>query len=163
MKDKFKVIHVITSPCGGGAELLVRELTKRTNELGINCKAVYFNCWAKCAKTIELSDDEQSLNINTRNPYAIIKLRKLFKIELIKHSDLIIHAHLTWPMFFVSLASIGLKVKLFFTQHSIVSSTRNFSYFKYLERFFYNRFNSIIAITEGVKGSLLNWLGVSIF
>ena len=163
MNNKFKIVHVIHSPCGGGAELLVRELTKRTNELGINCKAVYFNCWPKCAKTIELSEDEQSLNINTRNPYAIIKLRKLFKTELIKHSGLIIHAHLTWPMFFVSLASIGLKVKLVFTQHNIVSSVRNFSYFKYFERFFYNRFNSIIAISKGVKDSLSNWLGASIF
>ena len=46
MKNRFKVIHVIPSPCGGGAEVLVRELTKRTNELGINCKAIYFNYWA---------------------------------------------------------------------------------------------------------------------
>ena len=163
MNNKFKVIHIIHSPCGGGAELLVRELTKRTNELGINCKAVYFNCWAKCAKTIEFSDDEQSLNINTRNPYAIIKLRKLFKSELINNSDLVVHAHCSWPMFFVPLASIGLKIKLVFTQHNIVTSTRNFSYFKYFERFFYNRFNSIIAITKGVKGSLYFWLGASIF
>ena len=163
MNNKFKVIHIIHSPCGGGAELLVRELTKRTNELGINCKAVYFNCWAKCAKTIEFSDDEQSLNINTRNPYAIIKLRKLFKSELINNSNLVVHAHCSWPMFFVPLASIGLKIKLVFTQHNIVTSTRNFSYFKYFERFFYNRFNSIISVTEGVKVSLLNWLDASIF
>ena len=131
MKDKLTVIHVITSPCGGGAELLVRELTKRTNVLGINCKAVYFNCWAKCVKTIEFSDDEQSLNIHNQNPYAIIKLRKLFKSELINNPNLVVHAHLTWAMFFVSLASIGLKVKLVFTQHNIVTSVRNFSYFKY--------------------------------
>ena len=130
---------------------------------GINCKAVYFNCWAKCVKTIEFSDDEQSLNIHIRNPYAIIKLRKLFKSELINNSNLVVHAHLTWAMFFVSLASIGLKVKLVFTQHNIVTSVRNFSYFKYFERFFYNRFNSIIAISKGVKGSLSNWLGASIF
>ena len=161
--NKFKVIHVIQSPCGGGAELLVRELTKRTNELGINCKAVYFNYWAECAKTIGFSNNEQSLNINTRNPFAIIALRKLFKLELVKNSSLIVHAHLTWPMFFVSLACIGLPIKLVFTQHNIITGVRNFSFFKYFERFFYNRFNSIIAITEGVKDSLLNWLGSSIF
>ena len=91
--NKFKVIHIIDSPCGGGAELLVRELTKRTNELGINCKAVYFNCWAKCAKTIEFSDDEQSLNINTRNPYTILKLRKLFKT---KFKDAVIKVAKRW-------------------------------------------------------------------
>ena len=83
MKNKFKVIHVITSPCGGGAELLVRELTKRTNELGINCKAIYFNYWAECAKTIEFSDNEQSLNVNYRNLFSVIALRKLFKSELV--------------------------------------------------------------------------------
>ena len=80
--NKFKIIHVISSPCGGGAELLVRELTKRTNEMGINCKAVYFNYWAECAKTIEFSDNEQSLHKNYQNPFSIISLRRLFKAEL---------------------------------------------------------------------------------
>jgi len=162
MKDKLKVIHIVHSPCGGGAELLVRELTKRTNELGINCKAVYFNNWAECAKTIELSDDEQSLNINTRNPYVIIKLRKLFKTELVENPSLIIHAHLTWPMFFVPLACIGLAVKLVFTEHSPTNKRRNIFFFNYLEKIFYNRYNSIIAITDGVKKNLLNWIGFSI-
>jgi hypothetical protein len=99
MKNKFKVIHVISSPCGGGAELLVRELTKRTNKLGINCKAIYFNDWADCAKTIDFTDNEQSLNLNYRNPLAIITLRKLFKSELIEHSSLIVHVHLSAPFF----------------------------------------------------------------
>ena len=64
MKNKFKVIHVITSPCGGGAELLVRELTQRTNNLGVNCKAVYFNYSAECAKKMEFSDNELNLKMH---------------------------------------------------------------------------------------------------
>ena len=163
MKNRFKVIHVIPSPCGGGAELLVRELTKQTNELGINCKAIYFNDWADCAKTIDFTDNEQSLNLNYRNPLAIITLRKLFKSELIGCSSLIAHVHLTWPMFFVPLACLGLPVKLVFTEHSTEHSAtnnfRNFLIFKYIEKIFYNRYHSIIAITDGVKDGLLDWLG----
>jgi len=162
MKDKLTVIHVITSPCGGGAELLVRELTKRTNELGINCKAVYFNNWAECAKTIKLSENEECLNISYQSPFAIIKLRKFLKLELVENSSLIVHAHLTWPMFFVPLACIGLAVKLVFTEHSPTNKRRNIFFFNYLEKLFYNRYNSIIAITDGVKKSLLNWVGISI-
>ena len=162
MKNKFKVIHVITSPCAGGAELLVRELTKRTNELGINCKAVYFNNWAECAKTIKLSENEKCLNISYQNPFAIIKLRKFLKSELVENSSLIVHAHLTWPMFFVPLACIGLAIKLVFTEHSPTNKRRNIFFFNHLEKLFYNRYNSIIAITDGVKKSLLNWVGFSI-
>ena len=33
------------------------------------------------AEKLSRNDDEQSLNINTRNPYTILKLRKLFKTE----------------------------------------------------------------------------------
>jgi glycosyltransferase involved in cell wall biosynthesis len=158
-----KVIHVISSPCGGGAELLVREITKKTNELGTNCKAIYFNYWAYCAKTIDFTDNEQSLNIGCRNPFVIIKLRKIFKTELIGCSSLIVHAHLTWPMFFVPLACLGLPIKLFFTEHSTehsnINSFRNFFIFKNIEKIFYNRYHSIIAITEGVKYGLINWLG----
>ena len=163
MKNKFKVIHVISSPCGGGAELLVRELTKRTNELGINCKAIYFNYWAECTKTIEFSDNEQSLNIGYRNPFAVIALRKLFKSELVENSSLIVHVHLSAPFFLVPLACLGLPVKLIFTEHNTTNKRRNFAIFKYFERVFYNRYNSIIAITEGVKENLLDWLGSSLY
>ena len=157
--NKFKIIHVISSPCGGGAELLVRELTKRTNEMGINCKAVYFNYRAECAKTIEFSDNEQSLHTNYQNPFSIISLRRLFKAELKGYSSLIVHAHLTWPMFFVPLACIGLPIKLVFTEHNTSNKRRNFNILRYIERVFYNQYNSIIAITDGVKNSLQDWLG----
>ena len=159
MKNRFKVIHVIPSPCGGGAEVLVRELTKQTNELGINCKAIYFNYWAECTKTIGFSDNEQSLNIGYRNPFAVIALRKIFKSELVGYSNLIVHAHLTWPMFFVPLACLGLPVKLVFTEHDTSNNRRNFAIFKYIEKIFYNRYNFIITITDGVKNNLLDWIG----
>ena len=157
--NKFKVIHVITSPCGGGAELLVRELIPRINSLGINCKAAYFNYSAECAKKIDFFDNELNLNVSYRSPFAIIALRKLFKLELVDSPSLIVHAHLTWPLFFVALASLGLPVKLIFTEHDTTNSRRNSSVFKYIERIIYNRYTSIIAITNGVKDSLQDWLG----
>ncbi len=157
--NKFKVIHIVTSPCGGGAELLVRELTQRINGLGVNCKAVYFNYSAECAKKIEFFDNELNLNVSYRNPLAIIALRKLFKSELVDSSSLIVHAHLTWPMFFVPLASLGLPVKLIFTEHATSNSRRKYFFLKYIERIFYNRYTSIIAITDGVKNSLQDWIG----
>ena len=162
MNNKFKIIHVISSPCGGGAELLVRELTKRTNLLGIDCKAIYFNLSKECAKTIKFSDNEISLNLNYRNPISIIALRKLFKLELLEHSSLIVHVHLSAPFFFVPLASLGLPVKLIFTEHSSTNKRRNFAVFKYLERVFYNRYNSIITVSEASKESLISWLGSAI-
>jgi glycosyltransferase involved in cell wall biosynthesis len=157
--NKFKVIHVISSPCGGGAELLVRELVKRTHEQSISCKAIYFNYQKECAKKIKFSDNEQSLDIGYRNPYAVIKLRKIFKSELVGYVSLIAHVHLTWPMFFVPLACLGLPVKLVFTEHDTTNKRRNFSIFKNIEKIFYNWYHSIIAITDGVKDSLLDWLG----
>jgi glycosyltransferase involved in cell wall biosynthesis len=160
--NKFKVIHVITSPCGGGAELLVRELTRRMIGLGVNCKAVYFNYSSECAKKLEFFDNELNLNVNYRNPLAIIKLRKLFKSELSESSSLIVHAHLTWPMFFVPLASLGLPVKLIFTEHDTLNRRRNYAFLKYIERIFYNRYASLIAISEGVKDSLQDWIDFSL-
>ena len=157
--NKFKIIHVISSPCGGGAEVLVRELTQLTNNLGIDCKTIYFNNWADCAKTIKLSNNEKSLNLNYRNPIAIIALRKLFKSELKEYSNLIVHAHLTWPMFFVPLACIGLSMKLVFTEHDSSNNRRDFPIFKYIEKIFYNQYNFIITITDGVRNNLLDWIG----
>ena len=164
--NKFKVIHVITSPCGGGAEFLVRDLVQRTNNLGIECKAVYFNCDAKCKKNlvrVRYSDNELNLNVGYRSLFAIIELRKLFKFELKNVSNLIVHAHLTSPMFYVPIASIGLPVKLVFTEHDTTNRRRHYVFLKYFERFFYRQFTSIIAISSGVKHSLSGWLGNGLF
>ena len=158
----YKVMHVITSPCGGGAELLVRELVSRINDREIEASAVYFNTQLPCAKLTRLTPREISLNIGNRNLKAIFLLRDLIKRRLATDKNLIIHVHLTWPFFFVPLAVIGLPVKIVFTEHNTTNRRRNIPLMWILERLFYSQYERIICISEGVKKSLSSWVGPAI-
>lgn len=155
----LNILHIITAPCGGGAEVLVRELASRMNDTDIHSSALYFNTSSPCAKKIVLKVNESSLNVGFRHPRAVFQLRDFIKKQLKMHDNLIIHAHLTWPMLFVPLAVIGLKVKVVFTEHATSNSRRKYPILRYIERLFYRRFERVICISAGTKAALDQWLG----
>lgn len=154
-----KVLHVITAPYGGGAEVLVRELGMRLGYYEIDSEVYYFN---NSNSPIIFNDNETVLNFSTRNPLIIFKLRQLFKQKLKEQGRLVVHAHLTWPFFFTALASLGLNVRLIYTEHSTFNKRRKIPFFKYIERWFYARYSSIICISDGVYDSLSKWVGESL-
>lgn len=154
-----KIIQIITSPTGGGAEVLVRELGERISHYGYESEVVYFNTYSSGADTINLQKNETVLGIKCRSLKAIWELRKLFKERCTSNQKCIIHAHLTWPFFYVVLASIGMNLNLVFTEHSTTNGRRDIPLFKYIERFFYGRYKKIISISQGTKESLDKWIG----
>ena len=153
------IINIISSPKGGGAELLVRELHKLYKKKGFAAKAIYFS-----GSSEGLDQDELVLGVNPRSPLNIFRIRHLLK----KYSresgkDLKIHVHLTWPFFYVTLASLGVRgVTLFYTEHSTSNKRRKIPLFCYFERLLYSRFSRIICISEGVHASLSDWLGFTL-
>lgn len=150
------IVNVISSPSGGGAELLVRELHKFYRQRGFAAKAIYFSGFPEC-----LDQDELVLGINPRSPFNIFRIRQLLK-ELLKESgaDLKVHVHLTWPFFYVTLASFGLRgIDLFYTEHSTSNRRRRVPIFRFFERLFYSRFRRIVCISDGVRSTLAHWVG----
>lgn len=148
------VVHVIPDYKKGGAEALVQELKNRKSK--IEKRAIYFtatdhkpNCECK----------EIFLNVNPRNIFAIFKIRQEIKKILYETNDLIIHAHLTWPLFFVAIATVRLKVKLIYTEHSTFNKRRNLPLLKFLDLIAYSRYSSIVCISRACNDSLLKWLG----
>ncbi|WP_111640052.1 glycosyltransferase [Marinomonas shanghaiensis] len=155
----LNILHVITAPCGGGAEVLVRELVSRMNDNDVQSSALYFNTNSPCAKNLVLEPNESSLNVGFRDPKAILLLRGVIKKQLELHDNLIVHVHLIWPMLFVSLAVIGLPVKLVYTEHATSNSRRKYPLLRYIEKLFYRRFERVVCISAGTKLALDQWLG----
>lgn len=150
------IVNVISSPRGGGAELLVRELHKFYRQKGFAAKAIYFSGFSE-----GLDKDELVLCVNPRSPFNIFRIRCLLK-KYLKESDtdLKVHVHLTWPFFYVSLASLGLHgINLYYTEHSTSNRRRKVPIFRYFERLFYSRFRRIICISDGVRSTLARWVG----
>lgn len=147
------IINVVTSPKGGGAELLVKELARRIPLAGMESYAVYFNV----EDGYELADNEFVLAVPSRSPLAIVRLRKIIKMICRGGRGVVVHSHLTWPFYYVALACIGLPVKLVFTEHNTTNRRRGMAVFRKIDSFFYNRYDRVVCISQGVHASLKDW------
>ncbi|MCL2704806.1 MAG: glycosyltransferase [Spirochaetaceae bacterium] len=154
--QKKLVLQVISSPICGGAEVLVRELGQKIKSRDFDSEVVYFNNISN--SNIKLHDNESSLSTGDRNPFTIFKLRKLIKNRLKTYQKIIIHVHLTYPFFYVPVATLFLNVVLLFTEHNTSNKRRGIPFFKYVEHIFYSRYKKICCISKGVEASLVEWL-----
>lgn len=150
------VVQVISSLKGGGAEFLVRILHKIYKSQGINSKSLYF-----CGESSQIDSYEHIIGSYPRNPINIFRIRKMLKyLQKNKNLSLVAHAHLTWPFYYVALATIGLKnVKLVYTEHHTKNKRRKIPLLRYIERLIYARYSRIICISAGVERSLAPWVG----
>ena len=93
-------------------------------------------------------------NLNKFNPISIYSIYKY-----IKNYD-IIHTHLFPSLYWTSLASLILYNKKFvFTEHSLFNNRRK-RIFKLIEKFIYNRYNSIVGVSETVSEDLIKWINL---
>ncbi len=74
----------------------------------------------------------------------------------------VVHVHLFPALYWASLAVKGWSSRplMIFTEHSNHNKRRNYRFFKPVERFFYNSYDRIIAITDNVRERLVNWVGL---
>lgn len=148
------IVHVVPAPFGGGAEHLAKELSEiKTSR--INSKAIYFSY----PHAMKVSSKDYYLGISLRNPTAIFRIRHILKRELKSYGEIIVHAHLTWPLFFCRLAALWLPVILIYTEHSTYNKRRRFRFLKWLDRWFYRGYRQIICISSAVQDALQRWLG----
>lgn len=158
-KNKKMIVNIISSIKGGGAEIIVDELDKIYLSKKLQSYVIYFKGNADIVKK-----NHFFLNLNPRNPLSIFYIRKILKKFMeTKNNDLIIHAHLTWPFFFTTLALIGLKnYKLFFTEHDTTNKRRKIPFFYLIDQIFYARYLYIICISKGVYKKLAKWINIKI-
>jgi len=135
---------------------LVRELHKIYVGRDMESHAIYFS-----GSSEGLGKNEIVLGVNPRSPLNIFRIRRILRTFQSKaKAELIVHVHLTWPFFYVTLASLGLsKVRLVSTEHSTSNKRRNIPLLWILERLLYGRYRRIICISQGVHDSLSKWVG----
>src|SRR5690606_41308895 len=109
-------------------------------------------------------ENESVLGVNPRSPLNIFRIRKILKqISNNASDELTVHVHLTWPFFYVTLASLGLSnIKLIYTEHNTTNKRRNIPLLWGLERLLYARYARIICISQGVQEALSKGVGPTI-
>lgn len=151
----MKVIHIINSLEIGGAQKLITDLIPLQKRQGVDVSILVFNESRSNfeKKLINCGITILSLNVSIQyNPTLIFKIRKH-----LKKND-IAHVHLFPALYWVAIASIGLKTELIYTEHSTSNRRRDSYFFQPIERLIYNRYSKIVSISEQTQKNLINWL-----
>jgi glycosyltransferase involved in cell wall biosynthesis len=139
----------------GGAEAVVDALVRDIQTDEIVSQVVYFNRGRKTT----WGQHETCFETWPRDPRGIFRLRRHLKQLLQTFPLICVHAHLTWPLYYVPLAARGLPVLSVYTEHSTGNYRRGIPGLRFLERAIYRRFNKVVCISGGVRDSLVDWLG----
>lgn len=148
------IVHIINQPNGGGAELLVRELNQRLLNAGIESSALYLTN----PRNVELGKAEYCLGLSSVRSVLAPWLLWRF-IRRFSKKRVIVHAHLTYPLYYLALMPRPSSAVFLFTEHNTYNRRRSFGALLPVERWVYSRYDAIACISEGVRESLLNWIG----
>ncbi len=153
----MKILHVITSLHIGGAEKLMLDMLPLMKRAGHQVELLVFN-----GSVTPFYEQLLEKNViihafgkkSVYHPFHIWKLRKI-----IKEFD-IIHTHNTSPQFFAALAKMCIKsqTKLVTTEHSTNNRRRGIPGFRYLDRWMYEQYDRIIAISDKARECMHNYI-----
>ena len=152
---RIKILYVITSLGLGGAEKLLLSYLKNLDEKKYS---LYVCCFREKPDDliVEMSIYAEIINLkikNKFNPITIIHISDLIR----KIKPDIIHTHLFQPRVYTTIANLFNKHSKLITQkHSIVNPKKH-SIFILFEMISIRMNKKVIAISESVKKSLINY------
>lgn len=155
----MRILHVITSLRTGGAEHLMVDLLPRLRDLGNEVELLVFDgvhtAFYEELEQKGIKIHNLGVGVNVYHPINILKLTKF-----VSRYD-IIHTHNTACQLFVPIAKILKcnKAKLVTTEHSANNRRREKWYLKPIDKWMYNRYKSIICISEQPAENLIKHIG----
>lgn len=148
----MKILQVITSMRIGGAEKLVAEMAPRMQNAGHQVDVLLFD-----GTNTPLKEQLEKEGINVYH-LAIGKsvYHPLFIFQLIaylKKYD-IIHTHNTACQLFVAIASLFCSATIITTEHNTSNRRRNWSWYRFIDRWMYNQYQHIVCISDAAEKNL---------
>lgn len=158
----MKILHVIDTLHVGGAEnLLVNSAPIFQNEYDCQIDVLIISNYNTYLKKQLSENGINTINLNSKNVYSpnnIFKIRNIIE----KENYDIVHTHLfssqLWTACAQKLIRKNSKTKFITTEHNTYNRRRNFKALKWLDKYLYSRYSSIISISEDTKSNLIKWL-----
>jgi len=151
----MKLLHIISSLEIGGAQRLLSDLLPVQKEQGLDVELLV-NVRVENEFTAKIEDAGVKItSLNIPNLYSLSNIIRLRGI--IKQYD-VVHVHLFPSVYWVAIASIGLNVKLVYTEHSTSNRRREKTYLRPIEKLVYRQYDKIISISQQVQDALQAWL-----
>lgn len=150
----MKVLHIINSFEGGGAEKLTLQLHELFLRQGLESHALSL-------MQSSAGDLANTYSLGLISPYRISVFFKLYfylKQPHLRNLD-IIHVHLFPAQIIVLLIIkiLGIQAKLITTEHSTFNKRRKHFIGKIVDFIIYNYYQKIICISQGTLTSLIQW------
>ncbi|MEH7444006.1 glycosyltransferase [Bacillus sp. JJ1122] len=158
MDKRLKILHANTGLVAGGAERLITDMALSLSKKDCTVEVMLLEDKGNNIFEKELVEGKVKIDILKYNNK--FDFRNLFLIRRkIKNFD-VVHVHIFPMLYWVALATIGLKNKpiLIATEHNTYNRRRNYKFLWILEKFIYSLYDKIISITPETETELLNWI-----
>ena len=157
----MRIIHIINSLASGGAEKLIEEFVPVMNDRdGVEVEVLLLtdkkNVFDHLLKEKRIKIHVVKLK-SIYNPLNILYIKKY--IDDGKFD--IVHSHLFPTQYWVALSKFFIqnkKVKFVTTEHNTNNRRRGKTYFRFLDKFIYSKYDSIISVSERTQINLVEWL-----
>ena len=153
----MKILHVITSMRIGGAEKLVSEIVPKLQAMEHQVDVLLFDGTDTAFKEVLKENKIRIIEFSNGgfiyNPLYIFRL-----VPLLGKYD-IIHTHNTACQLFVAIASVLCSVMLIMTEHNTSNRRRGWKWYKFIDRWMYGRYKSVICISDAAERNLKEYLG----
>jgi glycosyltransferase involved in cell wall biosynthesis len=157
----MKVLHVINSLATGGAEKLLLETIPIYNKKGIKADVLLIK--GNDSPFLSELKAQKCCSVFSLTKGTVYNVFLFFKIIPYLKNYEIIHVHLFPAQYFVVLAKwfSFSKVKLIFTEHSTSNRRMKNLILGWFDKWIYQSYDTIIAITENVEKSIKNHVGLN--
>lgn len=143
----MKVVHIINAlPKIGGAERLILDIAR--SHFPARMRVI---TWLNTDVSLCDQDSDDALEVLVMRPVTIAKLQQA--IYWIHDAD-ILHVHL-FPSLYLAAFLPGLKI---YTEHNTWNRRRSHRFLCFLERIVYRRYDHVVAISDAVRFSLIDWV-----
>ena len=152
----MRVLHVINSLAGGGAEKLLTDLLPRLRDRGIEVELLLLS-GAQNEQTARLASNGIAVRFSqAKRLYSPLQVPAI--LEALRSFE-IVHAHLFPTFLWVAIAVLFLPEKVaIYTEHSTTNRRRRHGPLKLVDALAYGRYSRIVCISQGVKETLAGHL-----
>lgn len=151
----MKLLHIISSLEIGGAQRLLSDLLPIQIQHGLEVDLLV-NVQIENEFTEKIK--RAGINIISLDSNDIYRLSNIIKLRKIIRLYDVVHVHLFPSLYWAAIASVGIKVKMVYTEHSTSNRRREKSYFRPIEKLIYKRYDRIISISRQTESALQQWL-----
>ena len=157
----MKVLHIINNLGAGGAEKLLEDLIPLMNKTeNLEADILLLTDKNNVFYDALINKGVKVYVVKYRNMYDI---RNIFEIKkyIVDGGYDIVHSHVFPTQYWVALSRLFIrnkKIKFITTEHSTHNRRREKFYFRYIDKFIYSQYDSIVSITDKTRDNLINWI-----